>query len=41
MKKFSFLKENEELASDEATTDLVADFFFEKMPFCESHFMGQ
>ena len=35
-KEVHFLKRNEELASDEATTDLVVDFFFEKMPFCES-----
>ena len=35
-KEVQFLKRNEELASDVATTDLVVDFFFEKMPFCES-----
>ena len=32
-----FLKRNEELASDEATTDLVVDFFFRGFSFRESN----
>ena len=31
-----FIKRTEQLAGDNATTDMVIDFFFEKLPTCES-----
>ena len=34
--KVKFLKRSDDLAGDEATTDLVIDFFFKEFPDCES-----
>ena len=34
--KVKFLKRSEDLAGDEATTDLVIDFFFKEFSDCES-----
>jgi len=31
-----FIKRTDHLASDNATTDMVIDFFFEEIPFCET-----
>ena len=31
-----FLKRKEDLANDEATTDMVVDFFFKELPSCET-----
>ena len=31
-----FLKRTEDLADDEATTDIVVDFFFKELPNCET-----
>ena len=31
-----FLKRTEKLAGDDATTDVVIDFFFEELPSCDS-----
>lgn len=31
-----FLQRTEDLAGDDATTDVVVDFFFEKFPYCDS-----
>ena len=36
--KLNFYKEHENLAGDDATTDMVVDFFFEEFPSCESIF---
>ncbi len=35
-KEVEFIKRTEQLAGDDATTDMVIDFFFEKLRFCES-----
>ncbi len=35
-KEVEFIKRTEQLAGDNATTDMVIDFFFEELPFCES-----
>jgi len=34
--KVEFLLRDQDLADDDATTDVVVDFLFEKFPFCES-----
>ena len=35
-KEVEFIKRSDHLADDNATTDMVIDFFFEELPFCES-----
>ena len=35
-KEVEFIKRTEQLAGDNATTDMVIDFFFEELPSCES-----
>ena len=35
-KEVEFIKRTEQLAGDDATTDMVIDFFFEELPFCET-----
>ena len=35
-KEVEFTKRSDHLADDNATTDMVIDFFFEELPFCES-----
>ena len=34
--KVEFIKRTEHLAGNDATTDMVIDFFFDELPFCES-----
>jgi CMP-N-acetylneuraminic acid synthetase len=35
-KQVEFMQRTEQLASDDATTDMVIDFFFEQLPSCET-----
>ena len=35
-KQVEFMQRTEQLAGDDATTDMVIDFFFEQLPSCET-----
>ena len=34
--KVEFMQRSEQLAGDEATTDMVIDYFFDELPYCET-----